>query len=82
MEDGRDRDTKKGQGKAGNKNCFRWASREWNGDAPSALTHMSTGVVYASPGVVKIPPWVLDTRSMLSAHDWITDSTDGYIETR
>lgn len=21
---------------------------------------MSTGVVYASPGVVKIPPWVLD----------------------
>jgi hypothetical protein len=28
--------------------------------SPRALTHMSTGVVYASPGVVKIPPCVLD----------------------
>ena len=51
---------KKDKVKAGNKNCFRWVSREWNGDTPSALTHMSTGVVYASPGVVKIPPWVLE----------------------
>jgi hypothetical protein len=28
-------------------------------DIPRALTHMSTGVVYASPGVVNIPPCVL-----------------------
>jgi hypothetical protein len=30
------------------------------GYAPRALTHISTGVVYASPGVVKTPPWVLN----------------------
>ena len=59
---------KKDKVKAENKNCFRWVSRKWNGDAPSALTHISTGVVYASPGVVKIPPCVLDTVSTLSAH--------------
>ena len=63
-----DRDTKKGQGKSGKQNWFRWTSRKWNEDAPSALTHMSTGVVYASPGVVKIPPCVLYTRTWLSAH--------------
>jgi len=32
-------------------------------DSPRPLIHISTGVVYASPGVVKIPPWVL-TRSI------------------
>ena len=29
-------------------------------NTPSALIHISTGVVYASPGVVKIPPCVLN----------------------
>ena len=32
--------------------------------SPRAFTHMSTGVVYASPGVVKIPPCVLDRVRM------------------
>ena len=59
---------KKDKVKAGGKNWFRWTSRKWNEDAPSALTHISTGVVYASPGVVKMPPCVLDTRTTLSAH--------------
>ncbi len=27
--------------------------------SPRAFTHISTGVVYASPGVVKMPPCVL-----------------------
>lgn len=31
------------------------------GNVPRALIHISTGVVYASPGVVKIPPCVLRT---------------------
>lgn len=30
-----------------------------NSNAPRAFIHISTGVVYASPGVVKIPPCVL-----------------------
>ena len=30
-----------------------------NAVAPSAFTHISTGVVYASPGVVNMPPCVL-----------------------
>jgi hypothetical protein len=38
----------------GNKKYFR----EIN--SPKAFTHISTGVVYASPGVVNIPPCVLD----------------------
>lgn len=29
--------------------------------SPKAFTHISTGVVYASPGVVKMPPCVLHT---------------------
>ena len=57
---------KKDKVRAENKNWFRWTNRKWNADAPSALTHISTGVVYASPGVVKIPPCVLDTRPRLS----------------
>lgn len=28
-------------------------------NSPSPLIHISIGVVYASPGVVKMPPWVL-----------------------
>ena len=72
-----DRDTKKGQGKSGRQNWFRWTSGKWNGDTPSALTHISTGVVYASPGVVKIPPCVLDTGTTLSAHDPRDRGMDG-----
>jgi hypothetical protein len=37
-----------------------FGSAEEKKSSPRAFTHMSTGVVYASPGVVKIPPWVLD----------------------
>ena len=60
---------KKDKVKAGDKNWFRWTNRKWNEDGPSALTHISTGVVYASPGVVKIPPCVLDTRTTLSVDE-------------
>ena len=36
-------------------------------DVPRALTHISTGVVYASPGVVNMPPCVLcDTQANTS----------------
>ena len=30
--------------------------------SPKAFTHISTGVVYASPGVVNMPPCVLHMR--------------------
>jgi hypothetical protein len=38
--------------KSKQKICFR----QFTHQEPWPLTHISTGVVYASPGVVKIPP--------------------------
>jgi len=41
--------------------CWR-SEEEKEVRSPKALSHISIGVVYASPGVVNIPPWVLKTE--------------------